>query len=763
MDRRCRENMLKDAIVRAPICLALIVVFAVGGGFEAGSSWASETADSTAGPISTSPESGSVLSEIVVTANKRKENLQDVPISITVATAEQLKSAGVESTVDLPMLVPGLFMNDGISGLEPHLRGIGTTNDAAGAENSVATYIDGVYMGSLGGGLMRLNNIQQVEVDKGPQGTLFGRNATGGVINITTKDPSQVFGGSTSVTYGNYNTVGTTDYVTGGITDTLAADLAFDYSDQGQGYGRNLYNGDPVQKTAEYAARTKWLLTPTPDDRITLALDFEQNHSTVQTAYHAAYGDPTNWGPGLPLPTGQPFLFTGGPWDTDDIYPGSFSLKQGGASLNYQHTFDIATLTDITAYRQAQTLYNWSVNPAPSLATLANETENERQFTEEMQLVSPTSNTVKWVGGLFFMHASAAYDPFTISGPDGTPFPLQSVDFDVTEPTYSGAVYGQATTPLWSLRDTNLTLGLRYTVERRALYGNEVVNFEPTTQIPPSVIPSDAHKIFQKLTWRFALDHHFTDDLVGYISDNRGFKSGVYNTLPPTATPVSPEVLDAYEIGIKGDFVDHRLRVNAAAFYYNYTNIQVTITQAASTQLVNGAKAQIYGLDLDVEGKVTENFSVTAGLEVLHDEFKSFPSSLFVTPLSAAQGGGGAGTVGSAAGNNLPYTPNVTFDISVNYTVPISYGKLDLSATYAFTDHWFPTADNISEAPESHLLNAGLGWTLRDNRTQLKLWARNLTNQAVPMILLEHANPGGNTEEIDAPPRTYGVTVQYSF
>jgi len=222
-------------------------------------------------------------------------------------------------------------------------------------------------------------------------------------------------------------------------------------------------------------------------------------------------------------------------------------------------------------------------------------------------------------------------------------------------------------------------------------------------------------------------------------------------------------VLDAYEIGIKSDFINHRLRVNAAAFYYNYTNLQVTITHAASTELVNGAKAQIYGLDLDVEGRITEHFTVTAGLEVLHDEFKSFPSALFVTPLPVAQGGGGVGSVGDAAGNNLPYTPNTTFNIAANYAVPFSYGKLDCNATYAFTGHWFPTADNVTEAPVSNLLNARIGWTLRDNRTQVKLWARNLTNQAVPMILLEHANPGGNTEEIDAPPRTYGVTVQYNF
>jgi iron complex outermembrane recepter protein len=735
----------------------LLVAFHVACLCGIGASWAENTSGG-AGEGATAE-----LMEVVVTANKRSENLQNVPVSIAVASAVQLENAGVQDTASLSTVVSGLFMNDGITGLEPHLRGVGATNQAAGAENSVVTYIDGVPMSSPGGSLLQLNNIAQVEVDKGPQGTLFGRNATGGVINITTKDPTQQFGGTTAVAYGNYNTIATDDYITGGITSGLAADLAIHYLNQGDGYGRNLYNGEDVQKAQDLSARTKWLFTPTEDDRLKVALDYEQTHNTVAPAYRPTYGTSTNWGPGIPLPTGQPYVFTGGPWDTDVIYPASYGLKQGGASVNYQHDFGAAIFTSISAYRQSQTLYNWSVNPAPSLATLANETENEHQFTQELQLASPDASTIKWVGGLFYLQAAAQYHPFVLSGPASVPAPLDNVIWDVTQPTYSAAIFGQMSAPVPKIKNTNVTLGLRYTAERRELHGSDAVTFEPATGIPPIITPYDEHKIFDKPTWRFSVDHHFADELTAYVSYNRGFNAGAYNTLPPNPVPVRPEVLDAYEIGLKSDLLDRRLRVNTAAFFYDYTDIQVGVVQAASTTLVNGAKAHIYGIDLDAQALMTENLTVSATLELLHDEFRSFPNAQFNRPLPIQDGGGNTQEVGDAAGNKLPYTPSVTFNLSANYNVPFSYGTMDFNVTYAYADSWFPSADNIVEAPHSNLVNAQIAWALLDNHTHLKLWARNLTNQAVPMILLEHGNPGGNTEEIDAPPRTYGVTAQYKF
>jgi len=329
------------------------------------------------------------LQEIVVTANKRRENIQDVPIAISAISASDLAAHGVQSTMDVAAAIPGLTMQGSMNGLEAHLRGVGTTAIAAGEENSIATYIDGVYIASLSGSLLQLSNIQQVEVDKGPQGTLFGRNATGGVINITTRTPSHDFGGNANVSYGNYRTAVASAYVTGGLTDHLAADFAAYLSNQGEGYGRNFYTGDEIQKNQDLAARSKWLYTPSDVDTLTFAFDFERSHSSTFDAFRPVYGHPTNWGPGAPQPTGQPYLFPYGPWDLNDYLNPFDDFKQGGASLNYQHDFGGAYLTDIVAYRDAAKDLYWSSIPIPTRANTAGWFEKEQQLSEELQIASP--------------------------------------------------------------------------------------------------------------------------------------------------------------------------------------------------------------------------------------------------------------------------------------------------------------------------------------------------------------------------------------
>jgi iron complex outermembrane receptor protein len=709
---------------------------------------------------------GSGLEEIVVTANKREENLQSVPIAIDAFTANQLENSGVSSTDALSTAVPGLTMESGANGLQPHLRGVGTTATSIGQENSIATYIDGVYIESLTGALMSLNGIKAIEVDKGPQGTLFGRNATGGVISVVTKDPSPDFGGTASVSYGNYNTVATNDYITGGITSGLAADLALHYSDQGEGYGRNLYNGQGAEKTRDFAARSKWLFTPQNDDRLMLSFDYSQTHSTDVNVFEPLPGYPTNWGPGAPAPHGQPFLFTGGPWDIDVPSSPEFSDQQGGVSLQYEHNFGFAKFTNITAYRQDEVNEFFFAEPLPTNAEHASWIAMERQYSEELRLTSAYTSTIKWVGGLYYLGASAGRVPETLSGAV-IGAPVQGINFHSVEGTDSEAVYGQATAPLPALSNTNLTLGLRYSVERRSLRGDEYIDFLPVTDIPPKIsLVTDAHKIFEKPTWRLALDHHFADDLLGYVSYNRGFKSGVYNTLPPggaTATPVQPEVLDAYEIGVKSEFLDHRVRVNASGFYYNYTDIQVTTYVLGSTVLGNGAKARIYGLDLDLEAKVTDELTISAAVETLHDYFASFPNAQYFYPQSLTEGGGTRSVDASATGNQLPYTPDVSFDISANYAVPIGYGTANFNVTYSHSAGWYASPDNLLKSPTSNLINAQAGWSLPDKRTRITLWGKNLKNQAVPAALVELANPGGYDAGFNLPPRTYGITLQYDF
>lgn len=228
-------------------------------------------AASAADTTSASNDDQGTLTEIVVIAQKRAENLQDVPIAISTVSGNQLAAVAATDITAIADMIPGLQMTTTQGSLAPHIRGIGS--DIPNVENSVALYLDGVYVASPSAALLSLNSIQQIETLKGPQGTLFGRNATGGALLVETRDPTQSFSSNLDVSYGNFRTSTFTSYVSGGLVPDLAADLAVHVSHQGEGYGRNLETGSDVYQTnLDLALRSKWVWTPTDSDTIHLIL-----------------------------------------------------------------------------------------------------------------------------------------------------------------------------------------------------------------------------------------------------------------------------------------------------------------------------------------------------------------------------------------------------------------------------------------------------------------------------------------------------------
>jgi iron complex outermembrane receptor protein len=744
----------------------------------------SPPANAAAGAAPADQSAAGQLEEVVVTANKRSERMQDVPIAISAISSEQLAGTGIVNTTDLPLAVPGLIMESSMNGIQAHLRGVGTTAIPAGTENSIATYIDGVYILSMSGAMLQLSNIEQVEVDKGPQGTLFGRNATGGVIVVRTKDPQQAPGGNAEVTYGNYQTGTGSFYVTGGITPTLAADLSAFVSIQNDGWGKNLFNGEDVNREDEYVARTKWLWTPSDVDTLRFTADFSRSQGDWLNAQAPVRGHPTNYGPGLTTAgqrpdmaqyvasgalnagaiVGEPFVFNGNFWDIDSYTQPRYSFNHSGVSAEWEHAFDSFRVQSISAYRGAQKDQSWGTRPVPAFTESAGWKEREWQASEELQIASGATSKLKWVGGLYYLKGSAAYDPFLI---DGTSlFPAQQIEFLATETTESIAGFGQATIPLTT--DTNLTLGLRYTSEKRAITGSTIISLLPFIGAPDIVTGlTDADKTFSKLTWRASLDHRFNDNVMAYISDNRGFKSGIYNTIPPggpTAKPVAPEVLDAYEIGAKTDWLDRRLRFNVAAFYYNYSQLQVTVFTQTSAEIETGAKAEIYGLDADLVASVTENFRLSAGLSALKSKFKDYPQAQFLVPEPLSAGGGNNPISQSAAGNQLPYAPELVANLGAEYVVGLPGGtSLTFNANFYHSDKWFAGPDNILAQPSYQIVNARVTWALVGEKTRIGIWGKNLTNEKYYAFLSAGNNPGGYDEGTVSPPRTYGISLQHKF
>src|SRR5882757_10377151 len=697
-----------------------------------------------------SGEPTQALMEIIVTAQKRSENLQVVPIAITAVSGADLTSAGIGSTADLALVTPGLTVVNIAGVVLPHIRGIGTTAYGAGLENSVSTYIDGVYLVSGTASLMSLNNVAQIEVLKGPQGTLFGRNATGGLMQIITKDPQSNFNGEASLGYGNYQTIQGNVYVTGPVASSLDADLAVHASTQGEGYGRNLFNGKDVYRTdRDFALRSKWRWTPGDSTALTFSVDFEELAGSQSSTFQNAPGT-------LPL-FGTPRRT--GTWDVDaDLQP-SDSFKGGGGSVRLEQNVGIGKLTSITAFRRSESSVAFDADGLPvPIQSIPGVDLKDRQFTEEIQLSSLEKDRIEWVGGAFFLHGDSKYDPseVVLGGPLISPvFPLDKIEIFGDQTTDAWAVYGQGTLAITDA--DRLTVGLRYSDERKRLTATEpaeLVGGIPIQLIDP---PIDDSRTFTRPTWRVAYDHRFSSSIMGYVSYNRGFKSGGFNPGVPADPAYAPEILTAYETGLKLDVLDHRLRFNSAAYYYDYKNIQVAHYVLGQIGYYNGAAAEVYGLDSDFEVVVAPGLTLAAGVCLIHDRFTNFPNAVIDTQIPT---GGVDITTGSANGNHLPLTPNGTFNLSADYRHPVADGEAGFNVTYGHSSGYFFQPDNRMEQPAFNLVNAMVSWSTQGERLKISLWGKNLTDEVVANALLPSAI---GSLAAYRPPRTFGVLVGTKF
>lgn len=680
------------------------------------------------------------LDEIVVTAQRRAENLQDVPLSITALPAEQLSARGITSTADLTSVVPGLTITTVAGQAAPRIRGVGSATALGGNENAVAIYVDGVYIASTASSIFALNNIAQISVLKGPQGTLFGRNATGGVIQVTTRDPSDNFGGSAGVTYGNRDRYGGSLYVTGPLATGLSADLAVMLDDQNEGYGRNLTTGNDVNKSKGYSGRSKIKADIGGQTTAVVGLDYSKL-KTFGPSRRPVYGS---------IPVGG-LPFTGGKFDVESDVNPFVNNRQGGVSLNLTHRLQGVDLISITAYRKSVTTVTFDIDATRLPLAFSIQDFRDRQFSQELQLVSRASGPFKWTLGAYYFKASGGYFGARLKTPAG----LQL--FDTRQRTESGAIYGQGSYELTP--STQLTLGLRYTKETREFTGLGTVT--PPGSTTPQPRPGGQGELsVGRPTWRIALDQQLGDDVLVYASYNRGFKSGGFNAgvFTAPANSFNPESIDAYEVGLKSDLLGRSLRVNAAGFYYDYKDIQLNVIESGIQTIFNAAAAKIYGLDFDVTAIPVTGLTLNAGLAVLHSELGTFTNALIFTPLPA---GGNALGRGVVTGNELPQTPDWTLTLAADYSIPLADGTLTFSANYFHSDGWYADVSNRLKQPNYDILNGSILFELgAEKRYSVRLWGRNLTN-AVYSSQLNSSNFGDIITQ--APGRSYGVTAGMRF
>jgi iron complex outermembrane receptor protein len=617
------------------------------------------------------------IEEVMVTAQKRSESVNDVPISITALSGSKMENSGIKSTDDLQAVVPGVEFRKQLNAFTPFIRGIGSQNGAVGTDMSVALYIDGVYQSLGAANAINFNNIERIEVLKGPQGTLFGRNATGGAVSVVTRNPEAESSGRVSVGYSNYDTYTFDFYGTTGLTQNLAANLAVSYFDREEGYDTSATTGEDLRLHDALSIRNKWLWTPTDLTAVNLSLGYEEEYGAESGFTRILY--PSAIGTGGHVPAGgfrettEDYLIarnSGGDFDGEYAARESESL-----TLRIDHSFDLFDVMSVSGYLDQKGLHTVDQDSGPDPFLEISLNYFNEQVSQEIQFISNSDGKLSWFAGIYYLNAKHFYDPFRISGLAATP--ADYVDIRPTVETDSMAAYADFSYLMTA--STKLTAGFRESREEKSMSGNTIATINGAN-IP--VADFNESETWTEPTWRLVLDHSLTEDLLAYASYSRGYKSGSYNTLiqgpGDVKPPVDPEKVDSFEIGLKGDLLDGRIAFSSAAFYSEFDDIQVSQQVVGGTTLVNAASAEIQGFELNGQYLMNYNFSVGGGVAYTDATYEEFPMGPSTQPTGV---GGNSSVSADLSGNRIPRTPEWSGNLVMDYRFDTSVGHIDSNLT----------------------------------------------------------------------------------
>lgn len=409
----------------------------------------------------------------------------------------------------------------------------------------------------------------------------------------------------------------------------------------------------------------------------------------------------------------------------------------------------------ISAYRtgKAAFLFDNSAVAQPYFIVRTPNSTN-KSYTQEVQLISSRSGSFKWVVGAFYFHNETASNPFQrdFNGPF-TPLPT-STRMNTTiarEVTESIAPFGQASLEI--LPHLSVTGGIRWTYEKRSLLDASSTNLlvngaSASTRFAPAPLT------VRKPSYRASIDYQFSSNVLAYASFNTGIKSGGFNIVTPASPVYLPEQLKAYEVGLKSELFQKRVRLNLAAYYYDYTNLQVIQFVGVTQTVVNGPGARLYGLDLDLEAQLTSDLRLSGGLNVAHNEFTDYRNAVFSEPRLT---GGARIFSGDATGNRPPLAQNISGTLALDYRRDIGRGSINFNATGNYNGDYFFEADNFLRQPNYVLMNSSLRWNLPGDRVSLTVFGRNLLNEKVISQAITQGL--GYIAIYGNAPRTFGIAA----
>jgi iron complex outermembrane receptor protein len=716
------------------------------------------------------------LEEIIVTATKRAENLQDIPLAVNAFSSDTIHEAGINDTSDLAIMTPSLNANANSSPFTTRLtiRGIGTAQADPALEPSVGMFVDGVFMSRSGLGTSDLTDIERIEVLQGPQGTLYGKNANAGAISIITKRPNfDEFEGYVEASAGNYGMGKLTATVSGPIGDTVAYRLSGNIH-QREGYYDNGGTGVDDQNDANdwnLQGKLQWQ----PTDRLSMLLSAAHvERDTTCCGADSTQGDTVQ----------QKLIDQGLSPDNNDPYnykvatdrPEAFTMKSNLVSLHIDYDMHWGSITSITAWNDYE--YSTSLDADRSqldLLYLSNEHNEGDSFSQELRLDASLGDNIDYQVGLFYYEQTTqrgdgsaivfiGEDFITIADQQGLPLPFPTVAL-VAQPgdyltylniwdTRTLALFGQAT---WHIGDRwHLTGGLRWTDEEREaeLFGESfstaplaaVISFLDIVATP---IDTTLDRSSDNVDWLTKLAYDIGESSMIYASVSTGSKSGNFNGVngEPDEREFDDETTTSFELGLKATVLDSTLRINAAAFYTEVEDYQFQdqMEVGLGTTVSNDGKVEVSGIDIQLDAQPLPNLTLTAGLLYMYDYEI---------------------TAGPREGQELPYTAEFSGNLGATLVFPLAGGGLYIRGDYIFMDDHITNGGNADQLKDKdiddrELLNMKIGW--RNDNWNISLWGKNLTEDEYATQTTITQLFSGQDSYFLAPPRTYGATLRYDF
>lgn len=708
-----------------------------------------------------------IIEEVMVTAQKRTQSVQDIGIAVTAFTSQQMDELRLTQPVDLAAQTPGLDIKNTVGRSNPviTIRGVGLSDYNTNNSPAAAVHVDEVYLGSNGYLSFQMFDLERVEVLKGPQGTLFGRNTTAGSVNFITNKPSEEFEADLELSYGNYNTIEAKAAVSGALTNNLQGRIAVmrttadGYQDNlgtdgsSAGFSRvpGVIPGVPLVKrdkdwgdTDVYAWRGS--LAWQPSDSVDIGLSI---HGSKDESEQIVYKMITPDLLGTP-PVGDEFT------SYSNVNP-EIDAEQGGMNLRVDWDLGFATFTSLTGYEELERTQD-EEDSSPLRLVDGVLDDDLDQTSQEFRLTSTSDSDLLWVAGVSWIEDTVDFSKTL----DATDLLLGLATTTYVQEGEALAVFGQTE---WQFTDTlRLTTGLRYTDEEKTFkggtveedpYGTSVVG----SQFPDLPIQANTRYETDDISGKVGLDWTPTDDLLFYVSASKGFKSGGFDgsTLLDliATTPFGEEVLWAYEVGFKSTFLNNTLQLNGALFYYDFEDMQVEVLRELPGGITesfrtNAGKSELTGSELEAWWRPAQGWDIRAGIAYLDSEITKWDSA---DPAEAA----------AFEGNQVPDAPELTYNAIIRYEWSMGSDLLMSASTdFNYNDDVFKTADNDPDfAAEDFLLwNARVALSSDSGSWTVAMWGKNLSDEVYET---NRNNPIGWVNATYGMPRTYGISLDYSW